>query len=157
LGDDTLYSASNKVTLSGTDQYSDLSNSAPLEDAIVARQAIAAKTGMRPNIAVMSREVFEFLAINPSILGSLGYKDNRPGGLEMGELARAYKVDEVVIGEAFFNNAVEGQADNLVAIWGKNIIFAVAPKTAAKNQTSLGYRVQLKTRTFLTKIYFLCT
>lgn len=142
LGDDSIYSASNKVTLSGTDQYNDLSGSTPLEDSIVARQAIAAATGTRPNIAITSREVFEYMRINPSILGSLGYKDNRPGGLEMAELARALGVDEIVIGEAMYNNAVEGQADNFAPIWGKNVIYAVAPKTAAKNQISLGYRIQ---------------
>lgn len=152
LGDDTLYSASNKVTLSGTDQYNDLTNSSPLEDAIVARQAIIAKQGMKPNICIMSQEVFDYLSINPSILGSLGYKDSRPGGLEMGELARSFKVEEILIGEAMYNNAVEGQADNLVPIWGKNVIFAISPKSAAKRQKSLGYRIQKTSPRRVTRI-----
>lgn len=145
LGDDTLYSASNKVTLSGTDQYNDLAQSTPLEDAIVAREAIRTKTGAKPNIAIMPGQVFDFLSIHPSILGSLGYKDNRPGGLEMAELARALGVKEVLIGDAMYNNAVEGQSDNLVPIWAKNVIYAVAPKSAARNQISVGYRIQKTT------------
>jgi hypothetical protein len=137
-----LYSASNKVTLSGTAQYSDRTNSDPLGDSITARKAIRAKVGTNPNIVIMSENVFDELRVNPSILGSLGYKDSRPGGLEMGELARSLQVDEVIIGKAMYNNAVEGQADNLVPIWGNEVIYAVSPKSAAKRQISLGYRVQ---------------
>jgi len=145
LGDDTIYSSGHKVTLSGTDQYNDLANSTPLTDAIAARQAIASDTGTRPNIAIMNMEVFENLAINPSILDSLGYKDNRPGGLEMGELARAFKVDQIIIGEARANFAKQGQPDSLLPLWGKHVIFAVAPKSVAKRQVSLGYRIQTTT------------
>lgn len=142
LSNASLYSASNKVTLSGNSKYNDLVNSKPLEDSIVARKAIRAKTGTNPNICIMNEDTFDYLSINPSILGSLGYKDNRPGGLQKGELANALKVDEILIGTAMYNNAVEGQPDNIVQIWGKSVIYAVSPKTAAKRQIALGYRVQ---------------
>lgn len=142
LTDDTKYATGNKATLSGTSQYNDLNNSTPLEDAINARKAISAEVGTSPNVAIMNQEVFEYLSIHPRILGSLGYKDNRPGMLEAGELARALKVDRILIGKANYNSAKEGQADVMSRIWGKHLIYAVAPKTASKRQISLGYRIQ---------------
>jgi hypothetical protein len=136
------YATANTVTLSGTDQYSDLANSSPLEDSVTAHAAILDSTGAAPNTVIMSRKTFNFMRIHPDILGSLGYKDNRPGGLEMGELARSLGVERVLIGDVMGNTAKEGQADVLAPIWGKDVIYAVTPGTAAKYQVSLGYRIQ---------------
>jgi len=90
----------------------------------------------------MSWEVFNILRYHPQMLRALGYADNRPGGLSKDELAFAMDVKRLLIGTAVFESAAEGQPSAIQAVWGKNIIFCVAPQTAARGQVSLGYRIQ---------------
>ena len=142
LGDTAVITQN--VTLSGTDQYNDYTsaNSSPLEDFNTARQSIYSSVGTPPDTAVMSWEVFNILRYHPQMLRALGYADNRPGGLSQDELAFAMDVRRLLVGTAVFESAAEGQPSAIQAVWGKNIIFCVAPQTAARGQVSLGYRIQ---------------
>lgn len=130
------------VTLSGTDQYSDESGSNPLSDFATARGTIEDVTGQKPNLAVMSAPVARQLKKHPELLDRLGFKQNKIGMISDEELAMVLDVDRVLIGRAVYNSAKEGQADSITPVWGKNIIFMVAPRTAQRRQISLGYRIQ---------------
>jgi len=132
----------NNVTLSGTSQYSDEDSSNPLADFAIAHDSIADTVGQKPNLAVMSLAVSRQLKKHPQILDRLGFKHNMIGFMNDQQLASVLGVDEVLVSEGIFNSAVEGQPDSIGPIWGKNIIFMVAPKKAAKRQISLGYRIQ---------------
>ena len=57
--------------------------------------------------------------------------------------AKALGVDQVMVANAMYNSAKEGQADVLTNGWGKNIVFAVIPDSAQKYQISLGYNIRL--------------
>lgn len=138
---DTSVITQNK-TLSGTSQYNDVDNSDPLEDFAEAQTAIEDAVGQKANLAVMSASVGRQLRKHPQILDRLGYKHNRVGMITDQELAQVLDVDEVLIGRVLNNTAKEGQTDVIAPVWGKNIILAVSPKSAAKNQISLGYRIQ---------------
>lgn len=140
LGDTAIIT--NNATLSGTDQYSDYVNSTPLVDFSVARNSIYDAVGVAPNTAIMSWKVKDMLRYHPDLMDNLGYKYDRPGGLSDAELARALDVDRLLVGSAVYNSAKQGQTDVIAPVWGKNIIFAVCPASAAKNQVSLGYRMQ---------------
>ena len=141
LGDTGV--VTNNVTLAGTDQYNDFTNSDPLGDFATARESVYSNTGLPPDLAIMSWSVKNVLKYHPQMLDSLGYKDNRPGGLSDQELARALDVDRILIGSAIYNSAKQGQVDALAPVWGKNIIFTHSPRNAALAQVTLGYRVQL--------------
>ena len=142
LGDISILT--NNLVLSGTDQYSDEDNSNPLADFAQARVAIQRATGMKPNKAIMSFEVAIQLKKHPLILTRLGFNQVRAGEITDVELAKVMQVKEVLIGDTIIDNAVEGQPDDFQPIWGKNIIFGIFPKVAAKRQVSVGYRVQSK-------------
>lgn len=130
------------TTPSGTSQYSDYTNSTPLEDFNTARAAVYSSVGQAPDTCIMSWEVFNILRFHPAMLDALGFKESRPGGLRQDELASALDVRRVLIGQAVYNNSVEGQADNIAPVWDKNIIFCVAPQQGARRQVTLGYRFQ---------------
>jgi len=130
------------TTLSGTDQYSDYSASDPLGDFATARLTIQAAVGMMPDTAIMSWAVFDKIRTHPDFLVNLGYNYHKPGGLTLGELASAMGVKRVLVGSAVYETAKEGQTSSIDAVWGKHIIFAVAPTAAKKRQISLGYRFQ---------------
>lgn len=134
------------TTLSGTAQFSDYANSDPLDKFKTARLAIRNGCGLPPNFAVMDWSVANTLAYHPGILEALGFTMNRAGQLSDAELAKAMGVEKLYIAKAVYNSAKEGQTDSLGAVWGKHIVFGVAPSAAAPYQVSLGYRVVLSGR-----------
>ncbi len=142
LNNSANYSVSNTSALSGTDQYNDLANSKPLENSIVAREAIRSKTGMTPNIAIMSGQVYDALRSNQQLREAFGARYSLNGLLNADALAAALDVEEVLVGQAMADFAVEGQPADIQSIWGKGLIYAVAPRAAGRRQVTLGYRIQ---------------
>lgn len=134
------------TTLSGTSQWNDYGNSDPIDDFITARQAVKDGCGFPPDLCIMSWDVAERLRYHPGLLDALGFKDNRPGGLNNAELANVLQVKRVLVGFASYESAKKGQSSSLATIWGKHMIFAKMPAKAAKYQTSLGYCFKLKGR-----------
>ena len=144
---DTLGSTSimtQNVTLTGTDQYNDFLNSDPIDDFITARATVKSGCGVPPNKVVMSWEVYNKLRFHPQMLDSLGFKQSRPGGLTVVELALALEVDKVLIGQCSYESAQEGQTSSLAPVWGKNVVFYYAPDSASLREVSLGFRVQIE-------------
>lgn len=131
------------VTLSGTSQFSDYTNSDPIGVTNTAKETIRAACGAPPNVALMDWKVANKLRYHPKILEALGFTQNRAGQLSDAELASALSVKKLLVADVMYNSAKEGQSDSLAAVWGKHIVFAVAPDSAAKMQKTLGYRVQL--------------
>lgn len=130
------------VTLSGEDQFSDYNNSDPVAVFAVAREAVRAGCGLYPNKAWMDKAVWNKLRFHPQILDALGFKFARPGGLSKDEMAIALGVDEVIIAEAIYQSANEGQSNAALApLWGKHVWFGYIPAAADVEQVSLGYRL----------------
>ena len=131
------------VTLSGTSQWNDYTNSDPIGVALTAKNTIRAACGKAPDTMISDWAVAEVLRYHPKILRNLGYADNRAGSLTNDELAKALGMRRYLVADVVYNSAKEGQADSLAPVWGKHVVFAVLPNTAAKMQKTLGYRVQI--------------
>lgn len=141
---DTLTNTSiitQNTTLSGTSQLNDFANSDPIGVFATARSTILNAVGLMPTLALMDIQVWNQLRFHPQMLDALGYKWARPGGLSEDEMARAMGVDQVLFGTARYESAKEGQASSLASVWGKNIVFAVAPDKPEVYQKSIGYLV----------------
>ena len=123
IQDAANYAAGNKVTLSGTDQYNDYANSDPIGDFQIANRAIRAATGLLPNKAVMSWEVWDVLRFHPSILALVGTNKDKLTGVSVDQLAMVMGVDSISIGKVFYNSAKGGQTKIMTPIWGKKIMF----------------------------------
>lgn len=130
-------------TLSGVAQFSDYDNSNPNLKFKDARLAVRDGCGFAPNTAILDWSVAETLRFHPLLLDVLGFKDNRPNGLTDMELAKALNVKRVLIAEAVYNSAREGDADVITPVWGKHLVFAHVAERAGLKQKSLGYRMQL--------------
>lgn len=128
------------TTLSGNAQYSELGHddSDPIGDKIVADNAIEAATGGPSNTAIMSMKTFRYLARHKKIIGALGFTATPPMGLSKEQVAQVLQVDRVLVSDAMYNAAKEGQADNLTPIWGKHIIYARIFKPELRQKT-LGF------------------
>lgn len=142
LGDTAILTQN--TTLVGASQFNDSLNSNPLSVFNTAHLAIKDGCGEVANVAIIPWRVYQKgLKYHPQLLDALGYKDNRPGGIKENELADIFGVERIYIPKASYESAKEGQSSSLAEIWGRNIVFAVLPKTAQKYQVSLGYLVNL--------------
>jgi hypothetical protein len=130
-----------RTTTPGTKYGS--SSSDPLADFKTAQNAIVDSVGMQPNAVVMSQKVFNILKYHPQLADVLGFKYNQIGSLSALDIANALNVEEVLIANAPWNTAKEGQADSISQIWADSILFYVKPKAAAKYQVALGYSMKM--------------
>lgn len=114
------YQAANKVTLSGTSQWSDQSSgvSNPSKDIQTAIEAVRAAVGKRANTVVLGPKVWAALKTHPLIIDRIKYTGRDSITLEM--LANLWDVRRVVVGDAIYEDASGALAD----VWGKNVVVA---------------------------------
>jgi hypothetical protein len=121
------YPAANRVTLSGTSQWSDYTNSDPYTAIQTALDGML----MRPNIAVIGRLAFSKLRVHPKITAALAPSTtgntatvNALGAPATAQaIADLLELDQIIIGEAFINTAKPGQTATLSRCWGKHMAF----------------------------------
>lgn len=127
------------TTLSGTSQWSDYTNSDPIADIRTARTTIHSATFRKPNTLILGKQVFDVLADHPQIVERVKY--SAMGVITEELMARVLQVEKIIVGEAGYNSAAEGQTDSLSYVWGKNAIVAyVAPRVGLR-QVSFGYTI----------------
>lgn len=121
----------NNVTLSGTNQWSDLANSDPLTNVTTGIHTVISKTGRKPNVIVMGDQVFQKLKTHPDILDRLKYTTTAVPTEAI--LANLFDVEQLYVGTAIENTAVEGQTDVMAYVWGKDVgIYIVNPAQSQK-------------------------
>lgn len=132
------------TTLSGTAQWSDYTNSDPIADLRTAKNTVHQNTFRRANTLIMSMSVFNTLADHPKIIARVQY--SQLGVVTKELLATLFGVDQVLIGEAGYNTANEGQTDSLAYIWGKHAVLAYIEKSPKLKMLSLGATFTYDTR-----------
>lgn len=133
------YPAANKVTLSGTDQWTDTANSDPIGDVDTGREAVRASVGIYPNTMLIGAGAFNAAKNHPNILERFKYTQR--GILTPELLAPVFDVERVVVGKA-----VAFDDDNAaIDIWGNDVILAyVPPSPSSRNDPSYGYTYRVQ-------------
>ena len=135
------YASSNKRTLSSTAQWSDLTSgvSDPINDVEVAKEAIRAATGKRPNVVVMGPAVIAKLRQHPKIIDRIKYTGRDVPTLDL--LAGLFGVDQVIVGDAIKATDAGVFSD----VWGKFVVVAYTDRSgiADMGRPSYGYTYQL--------------
>lgn len=135
------YAAANKVTLSGTGQWSDFTSgvSDPVANIETAKDAIRAATGRRPNTLVMGAAVFSKAKQHPKIVDRIKYTGRDVATPEL--LASLFGVSQVLVGDAIYESA----AGTLADVWGKFVILAYTAKgtMAQMGEPTYGYTYRL--------------
>ena len=135
------YGASNKVILSGTSQWSDLSSgvSDPIKDVEAGKEAIRKQTGQRPNTLVVGASVGAVLKQHPKIIDRIKYTGRDVATPEL--LASLFGVDNFVMGDSIYSDASGASND----VWGKSAVLAYTePGQLADNGApTFGYTYQL--------------
>ena len=134
------YASSNKVTLSGTDQWSDLSASDPIDDIEAAKEAIRSKIGRYPNTIVMGAAVMAKLRQHSKIIDRIKYTGRDVPTPEL--LASLFGVQRVLSGDA----VQASDADVISDVWGKSVVVAYTEigGIAQMGRPSYGYTYRLR-------------
>ncbi|MCC7413327.1 MAG: major capsid protein [Gammaproteobacteria bacterium] len=134
------YGAANKVTLSGTDQWSDPAASDPNGDIETAKDAVRAKTGRRANTVVLGAAVFAALKVHSKIIDRIKYTGRDVVTTDL--LAALWDVRQVRVGDAVYEN----DAGALVDVWGKFVVVAYTElgSMADMGLPSYGYTYRLR-------------
>jgi hypothetical protein len=147
------YGASYKTTLSGTDQWSDLTNSDPMANAQTARNGCF----KAPNMCFMGKEVWDKVSIHPQILDRVkgGANVDKAAMVRPALVAELFEVDTLLVGKAQYNTANKGQTASYSRVWGKHVVFAYTEPQPAldgvsafktfryiQESTDVGYKVR---------------
>jgi hypothetical protein len=145
------YGAGNKLTLSGTSQWSDYSGvSDPVAVIEAGKEAVRKKIGKRANTAVIGAVVFAALKQHPKVVDRMKYTGRDVATPEL--LAQLFGLDKVYIGDAVYAD----DAGNFTDVWGKDVVLAYTETGTLqdKGQPSYGYTYQLEGYAIVEEPYF---
>lgn len=138
------YAASNRVTLSGTSQFSDIANSDPIG---VINGALDATLVMRPNKMVIGQLAWTRLRSHPHIVNAVKGGNLNRGNATREQVAELFELQEVLVGSSFVNTARKGQAAAMNRVWGKHISLMYQNSVAGPDAgMTFGYTAQYGTR-----------
>jgi Phage major capsid protein E len=146
------YGAGNKVTLSGTGQWSDFTGvSQPIQNIETAKEAVRAATGKRPNTVVMGAAVMAKLRQHPIIVDRMKYTGRDIATVEI--LASLFGVQRVLVGDAIYSNDA---GTTFTDVWGKDVVVAYTDTASAQDMgaPSYGYTYNLNGYPLVEEPYF---
>lgn len=120
------------VTLAGTAQWSDFTNSKPTEDLQAGQEVVAKNSGVRANTLVLGFPVFSKLRNHPKIVERI--QNIRVGVVREEDLASIFDVQRVLV-----TQAIEVDAAGAVSfVFGKHAVLCYVSPTAAFGEPSFG-------------------
>jgi hypothetical protein len=118
----------------------DNAGATPIEDIRAGRRSVLAVTGIRPNVLVMGRAVYDALVDHPTIVGRLDRgQTTGPAVVMRDALAALFEVDEVLVMDSVFEAAQEGATSAIDFIGGKNCLLAHRPTSPGRLTPAAGY------------------
>lgn len=128
------------VTLSGTDQWSDFTNSDPFDDIKTGMESVRTYSGKMPNTFAMSYAVMMTLIVHPDIIARLPNITVVTATQVITALQLAFpNIKTILIGSAQYNSGVEGGTDTLADIWGKHFWIMYIESRPTLKSRSFGF------------------
>ena len=98
----------------------------------------------KPNKMVCSRKVFSALRMNPYIVDAVGSAAKKAGMVSKEQLKGLLDLDEILVGESFYNVARKNKPVDIQYCWGDNInLLHVNPAADTEYSISFGYQAVL--------------
>jgi hypothetical protein len=137
------YPAANRVTLSGTSQWSDFTNSNPVQ-AIMAALDVPL---FRPNTLVFGQATWTQLRQHPRMVTAILGNQVNAGAVTREQVASFFEVQRVIVGAGFVNTARKGQAATMSRVWGKHAAaLFVSEDMANADQPTFGFTAEFGQR-----------
>lgn len=131
------YATGHTVTLSGTSQWNDYTNSDPIGVLRTGVRAVHAKIFREVNTAIIPYPVMSILEDHPDFLERIKYSER--GIFTQDLLASILGFRKVVVPGAGINNASLGQAESLAYLWGNDVVLAYVPDRPGLKIPAYGY------------------
>lgn len=115
------YDAERRVTLAGTDQFSDYANSDPIR---VLKEGMEKTLIYSPNTWTMGRGCWSVLSSHPKIVNAVKGNLTTEGIVTRQQFIDLFSgegLQNLLIGDAYYNAAKPGQDANLQRAWGNHI------------------------------------
>ena len=128
-------------TLTGNDQWSDYTNSDPIDAVTLARRTVQLGSGgFKPNTMVVGKEVRDKLINHPDVLARLngGATVTNTALVTDAKLAEIFEVENFYVMEAVKNSSVEGVAESNAFIGGKHAMLCYTPSNAGLMSPAAG-------------------
>lgn len=132
------YASGHTVTLSGTTQWSDYTNSTPISDLKTAREAIGFDTFKTPNVMIAGNLVANMLEDHPTFLNRMK-TTNLAVNNDLDAIGRLTGLPTITRATAVKNSAAAGQAQTFAYMWGKDVVIAYVPDSPGRNTPAYGY------------------
>lgn len=131
------YESTHTVTLAGTAQWNDYTNSNPIADIRTAFRTIHAGLFIEPNVAIIPYQVMTQLEDHPDFIERIKYSER--GILTSEIIASILGIETIIVPGMGFNSANPGQAVSLGYLWGKDVVLAYVPPRAGLRIPAYGY------------------
>ncbi len=135
------YPTGNKITLSGTDQFSDYTNSEPIQVVDEGMQAVSKKIGKKPNCMLLPEDVFHIIKWHPQLCQkSLTGQDT---AATVDYLKEKFSVERIEIASSLKLNETTNEFE---WIFSKHILLLYVNPNPTPNvrEMSFGYRLREK-------------
>lgn len=137
------YAAGNKVTLAGTSQWSDFTNSNPVADIKAGLLACL----QRPNIAVFGAATWSMLSQHPKIVSAALGNSGTSGVASRQAVAGIFELEDILVGEGWVNTAAQGLAPVMTRLWGKHASLIYRNRQASTlGGLTFGYTAEFGTK-----------
>jgi hypothetical protein len=140
------YSSSNRVTLSGTNQWNNASftsqtngqHSVIIGELLTGIDAIRQATGgLKPNKMIIPHAVAMVMANDPGIIDAIKYTHTDLLNNDM-PLPQSFLGMDVIIPRVPYQSAVEGEATSFSDVWGKNVVLLYVNPTPGLDALTAG-------------------
>lgn len=120
------YATANKVQLSGNDQWNSAhADGDPIPDINTGLDACI----LRPNIGVIGQAAWTALRTNPYIMKAVNRTAGDSGMATREEVAQLFELDELLVGQGWYNSAKKGQTASIARLWGKHMALLHVDRT----------------------------
>lgn len=131
------YPAAHVVTLSGTSQFNDYTNSTPIPVFKTARRQLVGAIHREPNLAIIPWEVMMTLEDHPSFIERIKYSER--GILTPQIIATIVGLPVAIQPMISYNSANPLQAESTGFLWGKDIWIGYVAPRPSRRTPSFGY------------------
>lgn len=121
--------------------WDNLTNTDPVNDLYIGRDAIRKLTGFTPNVAIFADIAWSHFSRHPDIIEFIRGKGDSTGGGPVAEaqVATAFGWDRVLIGKGLKNTAGEGLAGSFSDIWSTACVLLYVNPSPGLMEPSHGY------------------
>lgn len=132
------YDAARRITLAGTSQITDYTNSDPVG---VINAGLDATLMARPNTAVLSQYGWSKLRAHPRIVKAMKGGISGDGMITRQEFCDLFELQTLLVGAGQVNTAKKGQPMSLSRVWGKHMaLLHINPQgSVGSNQPTFGF------------------